>query len=200
MSFPKFITLGSRCYITKLMVEAGFNEPGPVDYILDLGPHGETILDLFTGSFHSNLVNKNIDFYGWYNQYDEDDPTMGPFFNRHAKIRYASYFHEDLGDEKTYKKTVELSEKFLDSIHDESIFYVFLYPLKLQEDHIDLAAGLLDKVRVKRDRVLIVNPTEKARSLFPVTLDLPKIRDIYGDISLSRQYRLQLTDFIKKTF
>ena len=200
MSFPKFITLGSRCYITKLMVEAGFNEPGPVDYILDLGPHGETILDLFTGSFHSNLVNKNIDFYGWYNQYDEDDPTMGPFFNRHAKIRYASYFHEDLGDEKTYQKTVELSEKFLDSIHDESIFYVFLYPLKLQEDHIDLAAGLLDKVRVKRDRVLIVNPTEKAKSLFPVTLDLPKIRDIYSDIILSKHYRLQLTEFIKKTF
>lgn len=78
-AFPKFITLGSRCYITKLMLEAGFNEPGPVDYILDLGPHGETLLDLFTGSFHCNLINKNIDFYGWYNEYDEKDPTMGHF-------------------------------------------------------------------------------------------------------------------------
>ena len=199
-AFPKFITLGSHCYITKLMSEAGFNEPGPVDYILDLGPHGETLLDLFTGSFHCNLINKNIDFYGWYNEYDEKDPTMGPFFNRHAKIRYASYFHEDLGDEKTWKSHVELSKKFLDSIHNESCFYVFLYPLKLQEDHIDLAAGLLDKIRVKRERVLIVNPTYKAKSLFPITLDLPEIRDIYADNALSRKYRKELTEFIERTY
>lgn len=198
--FPKFITLGSRCYITKLMIEAGFNEPGPVDYILDLGPHGETILDLFTGSFHANLINKNMDFYGWYDQGDEDDTTMGPFFNRHAKIRYASYFHEDLADPKTYERTVNLSEKFLASIHDESIFYVFLYPLNLQEDHIDNAAKLLDKVRVKRSRVLIVNPTEKAKAEFPHTIDLPLIRDIYSDNDLNRNYRKMLTQFIDITY
>lgn len=125
---------------------------------------------------------------------------MGPFFNRHAKIRYASYFHEDLADPVTYKHTVDLSDRFLRSIHDESVFYVFLYPLKLQEDHIDNAARLLDKVRVKRSRVLIVNPTEKAKSEFPYTLELPLIRDIYSDNSLNRQYRDELTRFITNTY
>lgn len=196
----KFITLGSRCYITKLMKEIDANEEGPVDFILDLGPHGETILDLFTGSFHSNLVNHNIDFYGWYNQYDEDDPTMGPFYNRHAKIRYASYFHEDLGDSATYNKILKLSQRFLDSIDDEEIFYVFLYPLKLQEDHIENAALLLDKLRVKRERVLIINPTEVAKKLFPKTLDLPKIRDIYADFELDKEYRKILKEYINENF
>ena len=74
------------------------------------------------------------------------------------------------------------------------------YPLKLQEDHIDLAAGLLDKIRVKRERVLIVNPTYKAKSLFPITLDLPEIRDIYADNALSRKYRKELTEFIERTY
>lgn len=196
----KFITLGSRCYITKLMKEINANKEGPVDFILDLGPHGETILDLFTGSFHSNLINHNIDFYGWYNQEDEDDETMGPFYNRHGKIRYASYFHEDLGNEVTYKRIVKLSQDFLDSIDDEEVFYVFLYPLKLQEDHIENVAYLLDKLRVKRERVLIINPTKKAKELFPKTLDLPKIRDIYADFKLDKEYRKILRDYIDEEF
>lgn len=196
----KFITLGSRCYITKLMKEIGCCEEGPVDYILDLGPHGETILDLFTGSFHANLLNHNIDFYGWYNQMDEDDKTMGPFYNRHAKIRYASYFHEDLGNEETYNKILKLSQKFLESIDNEEIYYVFLYPLKLQDDNIENAALLLDKIRVKRERILIINPTEKARQLFPKTLDLPKIRDIYADFNLDKEYRKVLKEYIDENF
>ena len=196
----KFITLGSRCYITKLMKEIDACEEGPVDFILDLGPHGETLLDLFTGSFDSNLINRNIEFYGWYNQYDEDDKTMGPFYNRHAKIRYAAYFHEDLGDESTYNKIVKLSQRFLDSIDDEELFYVFLYPLKLQEDNMENAALLLDKLRVKRERVLIINPTETAKKLFPKTLDLPKIRDIYADFELDKKYRKILRRYIDENF
>lgn len=196
----KFITLGSRCYVTKLMKEIGYNEPGPVDFILDLGPHGETLLDLFTGSFHCNLINKNIEFYGWYNQYDEDDPTMGPFYNRHAKIRYASYFHEDLGNPKTYDKIVQLSERFLESIDDEEIFYVYLYPWKLQEDHMDAVVGLLNKCRVKLDRILIINPTEYAKSVFSKTIELPKIRDIYSDFELDKEYRKLLKDYIDENF
>ena len=196
----KFITLGSRCYITKLMKEIGACEEGPVDFILDLGPHGETILDLFTGSFHSNLVNRNVEFYGWYNHDDEIDPTMGPFYNRHAKIRYASYFHEDLGDEATYNKILKLSERFLESIDDEELFYVFLYPLKLQEDNIENVALLLDKLRVKRERVLIINPTDTAKKIFPKTLDLPKIRDIYADFKLNKEYRKTLREYIDENF
>lgn len=196
----KFITLGSRCYITKLMKEIGVSKEGPVDYILDLGPHGETILDLFTGSFHSNLKNRNIEFYGWYDKYDEEDSTMGPFYNRHAKIRYAAYFHEDLGDERTYQKILKLSEEFLDSINDEEMFYVFLYPLKLQEDHIENTALLLDKLRVKRDRVLIINPTDKAKELFNKTLELPKIREIYADFKLDKEYRKILEEYIALNF
>jgi len=196
----KFITLGSRCYITKLMKEIGACKEGPVDFILDLGPHGETILDLFTGSFHSNLVNKNIEFYGWYNQYDEEDETMGPFFNRHAKIRYASYFHEDLGNEETYQRILKLSQDFIDSINDEELFYVFLYPLKLQEDNIENAARLLDKLRVKRDRVLIINPTDKAKELFNKTLELPEIREIYADFKLDKKYREILENYIAENF
>ena len=64
----------------------------------------------------------------------------------------------------------------------------------------DAVVGLLNKCRVKLDRILIINPTEYAKSVFSKTIELPKIRDIYSDFELDKEYRKLLKDYIDENF